>query len=50
MVPPNLTLIQEKSDTILRCLQRIRKKTPSTFELLEDDIDAHEAKELLPQV
>lgn len=38
----NESLIQEKLDSILRCLARIRKWTPSDLTALESDIDAQD--------
>jgi uncharacterized protein YutE (UPF0331/DUF86 family) len=39
MVPPNQTLIDEKIDSLFRCLERVREKTPATLEELLTDLD-----------
>ena len=35
-------VINNKCDIITRCLKRIREKTPSTAEILADDVDAQD--------
>jgi uncharacterized protein YutE (UPF0331/DUF86 family) len=39
MVPPNQTLILEKMDAIVRCLERVQEKTPESFSELTADFD-----------
>jgi uncharacterized protein YutE (UPF0331/DUF86 family) len=39
MAPPNQTLIFEKLDTIARCIERVRAKTPQSLEQLTADVD-----------
>jgi uncharacterized protein YutE (UPF0331/DUF86 family) len=39
MVPANQTLIFEKLDTVVRCLERVREKTPATLGELNADVD-----------
>lgn len=38
----NKNLIAEKSDTVIRCLERVRRKKPQTKDLLLADIDAQD--------
>lgn len=38
----NRQLITEKSDVVVRCLNRVRHKCPDTLEGLESDIDAQD--------
>ncbi len=42
MVPPNQTLIGEKLDTIVRCLERVREKTPASLSELNTNIDSQD--------
>ncbi|NBX18853.1 MAG: DUF86 domain-containing protein [Proteobacteria bacterium] len=39
MVAPNKTLILEKLDTVARCLERVRDKSPATLQELSVDLD-----------
>ncbi len=38
----NAQLLTEKSETVLRCLQRVRQKKPTQLSLLLTDIDAQD--------
>jgi uncharacterized protein YutE (UPF0331/DUF86 family) len=39
MATPNQTLIFEKLDTIVRCLERVREKTPASLTEMTSDLD-----------
>ncbi len=42
MAKVNRLLLQEKSETVFRCLKRVQDKTPSTLEGLLLDVDAQD--------
>ncbi len=42
MAQVNLQLLKEKTDTVVRCLERVRLKSPPNLELLNSDIDAQD--------
>lgn len=42
MVQVNIALLQEKADTIVRCLDRIKSKCPASLDALAKDLDAQD--------